>query len=63
MKVILRRLWTEPAYFISVISAAGVTVLQCVSLPDQIEIPLSALFVLVGGHLTRQLVTPSKDRR
>lgn len=60
MKVILERLWTEPAYFTSVVAAAGVVVLQIVSLPNQVEIPLSALFVLIGGHVTRQLVTPTR---
>lgn len=62
MGVILKRLWTEPAYFTSVVAAVGVVVLQMVSLPNQIEIPLSALFVLVGGHVTRQLVTPTGRR-
>ena len=58
MREILRRLWTEPAYFTSVVAAIGVTVLQIVDWPSTVEIPLSALLVLAGGHVTRQLVTP-----
>lgn len=61
MKLILKRLWDEPAYFTSVVATVGVVLLQIVSLPDYIEIPLSGLLVLAGGHVTRQLVSP--DRR
>lgn len=58
MKKIIERLWLEPAFFIQCVTAAGVTLLQIVDLPDQIEIPVSALLVLAGGAATRQLVMP-----
>lgn len=63
MKVILERLWTEPAYFTGTVATLGVVLLQIVSLPDYIEIPLSGLFVLGGAHVTRQNVKPIPRRK
>ncbi len=63
MKTILVRMWNEPAYFTGVMATIGVTVLQIVSLPDYVEIPLGALFVMGGAHVVRQNVRPIRGRR
>lgn len=58
MKIIANKLWTEPAYFLGAIAMIGVTILQIVSLPDYIEIPLSALLVGGAAKGTRDRVKP-----
>lgn len=62
MRVIVERLWNEPAYFTGVMATIGVTALQIVALPDYVEIPLSALFVMGGAHVVRQNVRPLRGR-
>ena len=60
MREILRRLWTEPAYFVSAFVAVGELVLQIVHWPDSIEIPLAVFLVGLGGHVIRRNVTTTR---